>query len=186
MSEGPNYLIKNGAVAVTAARDILEHYFESHSRLVDPVKLRQGELSSDFDGEFLDKMGVSSACSGIGSKGTPKSLLKKLNDQLNNNAEQNSDYYSVPAIKKINENNLSNAESEVTDTKEPSKIDESVLEGLDETQRKIFNELPCDKPTSPDVLARSGYSIGTIMATLTVLEIKGLVSSLPGGLYIRK
>lgn len=186
MSEGPNYLIKNGAVAVTAARDILEHYFESHSRLVDPVKLRQGELSSDFDGEFLDKMGVSSACSGIGSKGTPKSLLKKLNDQLNNNAEQNSDYYSVPAIKKINEKNLSSTESKVTDTKEPSKIDESVLEGLDETQRKIFNELPCDKPTSPDVLARSGYSIGKIMATLTVLEIKGLVSSLPGGLYIRK
>jgi predicted Rossmann fold nucleotide-binding protein DprA/Smf involved in DNA uptake len=61
-----------------------------------------------------------------------------------------------------------------------------MLATLDENQRKIFDELPCDKPTSPDMLARSGYSIGTIMAALTVLEIKGLISSLPGGLYIRK
>ena len=186
MSEGPNYLIKNGAVAVTSARDILEHYFEMHSRLVDPVKLRQGELSSDFDKDFLDKMGVSSACNGKGSNGTPKSLLKKLNDQLNNNAEQNSDYYSVPVIKKINEKITPVVENKIADVKEPKPIDESALAGLDETQRKIFNELPCDKPTSPDVLAKSGYSIGTIMAALTVLEIKGLISSLPGGLYIRK
>ncbi len=186
MSEGPNYLIKNGAVAITEARDILQYYFENHSRLVDPVKLRQGELSSDFDNDILDKMGISADCVSKGPKGTPKSLLEKLNYEINNNAEQNSDYYSAPAIKKINGDESITTQKEEKIKKEPAFVDESVLSTLSETERKIFNDLPCDKPTSIDELARGGYPIGTLMATLTVLEIKGLISSLPGGMYIRK
>ncbi len=184
MSEGPNYLIKNGAVAITCARDILGYYFENHSRFVDPVKLRQGELSSEFDNGILEDVGINVTCYGKGPKENPKSLLRKLNEQLNNNAEQNSDYYSVPKIKKINENNTVQKEENIS--VEPAPVDESALEGLTEEQRRIFNDLSCDKPTSVDTLAKGGYSIGTLMATLTILEIKGLITSLPGGMYIRK
>lgn len=184
MSEGPNHLIKNGAVAITCARDILGYYFENHSRFVDPVKLRQGELSSEFDNGILEDVGINVTCYGKGPKETPKSLLKKLNEQLNNNAEQNSDYYSVPKIKKINENNTVQKEENIS--VESTLVDESVLEGLNEEQRKIFGDIPCDKPTSVDALTKLGYSIGTLMASLTILEIKGLIVSLPGGMYIRK
>ena len=187
MSEGPNHLIKNGAMAITCARDILNYYFENHSRLVDAVKLRQGELSSDFDNGILNDLGISVTCYGKGPKETPSSLLKKLNDQLNNNAEQNSDYYSAPKIKRINENQSSTKEENNTNAKiEPTPIDESALAGLTDEQRRIFNDLPCDKPTSVDALAKGGYNIGTLMASLTILEIKGLITSLPGGMYIRK
>ena len=187
MSEGPNHLIKNGAMAVTCARDILNYYFENHSRLVDPVKLRQGELSSDFDNGILNDLGINVTCYGKGPKETPSSLLKKLNDQLNNNAEQNSDYYSAPKIKRINENQSSSKEENNTNAKiEPTPIDESALEGLTDEQRRIFNDLSCDKPTSVDALVKGGYNIGTLMASLTILEIKGLIASLPGGMYIRK
>ena len=118
---------------------------------------------------------------------TPSSLLKKLNDQLNNNAEQNSDYYSAPKIKRINENQSSSKEENNTNAKiEPTPIDESALEGLTDEQRRIFNDLSCDKPTSVDALVKGGYNIGTLMASLTILEIKGLITSLPGGMYIRK
>ena len=184
MSEGPNHLIKNGAEAITCARDILKYYFENHSRLVDPVKLRQGELSSDFDNGILEEVGISVTCYGKGPKETPSSLLKKLNEQLNNNAEQNSDYYSAPKIKRINESKF--VEKEENIQIETSPVDESVLEGLTDEQRRIFNDIPCDKPTSVDALAKGGYNIGSLMATLTILEIKGLVTSLPGGVYIRK
>ena len=184
MSEGPNNLIKNGAMAVTCARDILNYYFENHSRLVDPVKLRQGELSSDFDNGILVDVGISVTCYGKGPKGTPSSLLKKLNERLNNNAEQNSDYYSAPEIKRIGENKGSVEEDNMPVAS--AVIDESALEGLTDEQRRIFNELPCDKPTSVDALIKNGYNIGTLMASLTILEIKGLVTSLPGGMYIRK
>ncbi len=188
MSEGPNHLIKNGAMAITCARDILSYYFENHSRLVDPVKLRQGELSSEFENDILNEVGISATCYGKGPKETPKSLLKKLNEELNNNKEQNSDYYSVPKIKRINEAKPNTKEEIHTEEikVESEPFDESVLEGLSEEQRKIFSELPCDKPTSVDALAKGGYSIGTLMATLTILEIKGLITSLPGGMYIRK
>lgn len=188
MSEGPNYLIKNGAMAITCARDILGYYFENHSRLVDPVKLRQGELSSEFDNGILNDLGISVTCYGKGPKETPSSLLKKLNDQLNNNAEQNSDYYSAPKMKRIGENQSSRKNVEIIENPitEPMPVDESALEGLTDEQRRIFNDLPCDKPTSVDELTKGGYNIGTLMATLTILEIKGLVTSLPGGMYIRK
>lgn len=183
MSEGPNKLIKDGAVAITCARDILQYYFEIKSPLVNPVKLRQAELSSNFNNDILKQIGISADCCGAGPKGTPASLLKKLNAELNNNKEQNSDYYTVPKIKKINEGKKA-PEKEVKEN--PKPVDEGALASLTDEQRKIFNELPCDKPVSVDVLARGGYNIGTLMATLTILEIKGLVSSLPGGMYIRK
>lgn len=184
MSEGPNNLIKNGAMAITSARDVLQYYFENHSRLVDPVKLRQGELSSEFDNGILEEVGISATCYGKGPKGSPLSLLKKLNEQINNNAEQNSDYYSAPKIKKIDENQSVKKEENMPI--EATPVDETALEGLTEEQRKIFSELPCDKPTSVDTLIKSGYNIGTLMASLTILEIKGLITSLPGGMYVRK
>ena len=198
MSEGPNHLIKNGAVAITGARDILQYYFENHSRQVDPVKLRQGELSSDFDNEILKELGISAECHGKGSRGTPEALLKKLNNEINNNAEQNSDYYSIPKIKRINEVKEEKSEKKITKSVnksedeaqaaqiKPKEVDESVLATLNEEQRRIFNDLPCDKPVSVDFIAKGGYNIGTLMASLTILEIKGLISSLPGGMYIRK
>lgn len=189
MSDGPNNLIKNGAVAVTSAQDILEYYFEARSKRVSVVKLRQGELSSDFDASILEEYGVSANCHRIGTKETPAAMLKKLNEQLNNNEEQNSDYYSAPKMKRINNNGKVNADTKNMSADEPiqkKEIDESILSSLTETERQIFNEMPCDKPTSVDMLSRGGYDIGTLMATLTILEIKGLVSSLPGGLYIRK
>lgn len=188
MSEGPNHLIKNGALAITCARDILQYYFENHSKLVDPVKLRHGELSSEYDQDILSQLGVSADCYGKGPKETPKSLLKKLNDELNNNAEQNSDYYAVPKIKKIDEVKKNDTEISVQsiEAEHKSEIDEDILSTLTEEQRKVFNDLPCDKPVSPDMLIKNGYNIGMLMATLTILEIKGLITSLPGGMYIRK
>lgn len=185
MSEGPNYLIKNGATAITSARDILKYHFENHSQEVSAIKLKQGELSSDFDNDILIQLGISSDCHGQGPKETPASLLKKLNREINDNEGQNSDYYAVPQIKKLS--TVKKTESKPKEsTPRVSEVDESALEGLTEEQRRIFNELPCDKPVSVDALVRGGVNVGSVMATLTILEIKGLISSLPGGMYIRK
>lgn len=193
MSEGTNNLIKEGAVAITCARDILNYYFEKKSPLVSSVKLKHGELSSEFEQDVLLEAGISATCHGVGPKGTPASLLRKLNDSLINNAEQNSDYYAIPQIKRIGENTAEENKplkiktaKDIKEKSVPTPVSDSVLASLTEEQRKIFNELPCDKPVSVDVIAKGGYNIGTLMASLTVLEIKGLIASLPGGMYIRK
>lgn len=186
MSEGPNYLIKNGAGAITCAKDVLKYHFDNREPSLSVAKLHHGELSSDFDHDILNELGISTNCYGLGSRETPESLLKKLNRELNDNEGQNSDYYAVPKIKKIRDDESKAKRLEKEPQKAPKEIDESILATLNDDQRKILESIPCDKPTSTDVLARLGYNIGMLMATLTILEIKGLISSLPGGMYIRK
>ena len=61
-----------------------------------------------------------------------------------------------------------------------------IVETLSEKQRKIFEEIPLDKAITVDYLTAAGFSMGEVMSTLTILEIKGLISSLPGALYVRK
>ena len=183
-SEGPNHLIKEGATAVTCARDILQEYFENKYPYLDPVRFRQGEFNSDFDADMLASVGVSAVCSGKGPASTPEALLKKLNERLNNNEKENGDYYAVPKIRKLSDSVAT--EDEDTSQARVSAVSEEELASLNELQRTVFAELPTGKSVSVDDLSRGGYGIGELMATLTVLEIKGLVSSLPGGLYIRK
>lgn len=179
-SEGPNHLIKNVAVPVTCARDILDPYFSEHSSCVDPVRFRIGECNSDFDSGILETMGVSLVCSGSGSKESPKALLRKLNETLNSNEGQNRDYYNIPKIKRL-EKQSSEDDNGVSDGET-----DAILESLDEKERKIFSEFPAGTPISADELAKAGYSIGDLMSSLTLLEINGLISSLPGGLYIKR
>jgi hypothetical protein len=52
--------------------------------------------------------------------------------------------------------------------------------------KKVFEAMPIDKAISPDEFVASGISISDAVTSLTMLEIMGLVSSLPGGTYIRK
>lgn len=185
MSEGPNELIKNGAMAITGARDILEYYFENHSPLVNSVKLRQGELSSEFDMGMLDEVGIQVTKLRRGPKETPEALLKKLNSELNDNKEQNSDYYSVPKMKRINEA----ADTEIKQEPKPSKkssVDQSIIDSLTDDERSVWSGMPCDRPVSVDEIAKSGHNVSSLIATLTLLEIKGLISTLPGGMYLRK
>ena len=56
---------------------------------------------------------------------------------------------------------------------------------LSEKYRKIFTDLPMDQPFSPDQIVKLGYSTVDVLTAMTVLEVKGLVRSLPGGLYQR-
>ena len=58
--------------------------------------------------------------------------------------------------------------------------------GLDEKTAAVFEAIPCNSPVSVDKIVCDGLSAQDVITALTVLEIMGLVSSLPGGLYIRK
>ena len=57
--------------------------------------------------------------------------------------------------------------------------------GLDEKTATVFEAIPCKSPVSVDRIACQGLSTSDIITALTMLEIMGLVSSLPGGLYMR-
>ncbi len=62
----------------------------------------------------------------------------------------------------------------------------NTMRTLTDTQRRLFEAFPLDRAVSVDYFAREGFAMKDIMATLTLLEIKGLVISLSGGNYMRK
>ncbi len=61
-----------------------------------------------------------------------------------------------------------------------------VLASLDEIPRRVFEAIPSDRAISMDKLMVLGYKINELIAATTVLEIKGLINSLPGNLYVRR
>ena len=63
---------------------------------------------------------------------------------------------------------------------------ERILRSLTDVQRRVFEALPLDHAVAIDYLTREGFTTAEIMASMTVLEIKGLTVTLPGGLYSRK
>ena len=64
------------------------------------------------------------------------------------------------------------------------------MSGLNDKQKRLLEMLPLDRSASLDELTRERdgqkLSVGEVLSAMTVLEIKGLVQSLPGGLYVRK
>ena len=54
------------------------------------------------------------------------------------------------------------------------------LSELTDTERKIIAALKSGERLADDVIAETGLSTGQVLATLTLLEVKGLVRRLPG------
>lgn len=61
-----------------------------------------------------------------------------------------------------------------------------ILASLDEVARNVFEAIPNDRAISMDKLMTLGYKVSELIAATTVLEIKGLINSLPGSLFVRK
>lgn len=171
-SEGPNELIRQGAYAVTCSEDILKHYDFLYRDVIDYSGLSRAKRRTDYaDADrALAKYGVATG----GAVYTPRTRATRTET-----AEQ-----SFP----LEEKRPVPARAEPVQTKAQSQSDESgaMLATLDETTRRVFESMPIDKAVSPDSLSALGIGIGEAITSLTMLELCGLVSSLPGGLYIRK
>lgn len=171
-SDGPNELIREGAYTALCSDDILKHYDFLYHEVLDYSKsanTKKKVTRIDVD-SALKKYGVSSREIKY-SDG--KSHVKKASEPV--------------AVEDFNLD-WESAKQNIESSGHKSMADESsmVLETLDDLTRKVFESLPIDKPVSPDSLAALGINIGDAITSLTMLELCGLVSSLPGGLYVRK
>lgn len=174
-SSGTNSLIRDGAQAVLCGNDIVKNYVYLFRDTLDVQKMKASEAKSEFDASVLSRFGIRArggvpAFEGISAK------AEKENSQHSKGKE------------KTHENRRGARASESSAPREEHKGDDSMaaLRSLDEKQRRIFDEMPLDRAISLDYLLKTGFKLGEIMSALTKLEIKGLISSLPGGLYTRK
>jgi DNA processing protein len=172
-SEGPNELIKQGAYAVVSSDDILKHYDFLYRDVIDYTRLSRAKRKTDYcDADAaLARYGVS-----VGSAYVPKAR-KPLNER----AEESFPLEEKPEAS-LKEKQEVRVQAEATAADESAAL----LSTLDETTRKVFENMPIDKAVSPDSLSALGIGIGDAITSLTMLELCGLISSLPGGLYIRK
>ena len=155
-SEGPNELIRDGAYVALGSDDIIGHYDFLYHDVINYRGLKKAKNFSELDEELIEELNIYS-----------RSYKKH---------EFESDV-SAP----VKENKQETIKSE-----EKSSVSEDMLAGLDESARKIFSSMPHDVPVSPDSLVEEGFDAPDVVTALTMLELCGLVSSLPGGLYVRK
>jgi DNA processing protein len=200
-SSGTNSLIRDGAQAVLCGNDIIRNYAFIYRDRIDMLRLRKSEERSAFNPEYVKNMGINMRFYGgradnrgnakpsdgskertyEGVKELPKSTFGKA--KVEEDKTVSSKATIVPSAPKTNV-----ADREKTFENKASGGDNSskILEGLNEKQRRVFEEMPLDHAVTVDYLTKTGFSLGEVISALTVLEIKGLVSSLPGALYVRK
>ncbi len=192
-TSGTNGLIRDGATAVMCGRDVVKNYAFLYRHTLDMHALAKAESRSDFDPSELLKAKISMRVSAPVARSIPNEKLEKREKSM-----ENGEYNSFESFKeKISKQKKAPRKSANKKIDEPEGASQSkntnmgdnsqkIIESLSQRQRDIFDEMPMDKPVTVDYFTKSGYTMGEVMSALTILEIKGLVSSLPGALYIRK
>jgi predicted Rossmann fold nucleotide-binding protein DprA/Smf involved in DNA uptake len=173
-SDGPNELIREGAYTVLCTDDILTHYEFLWGDVIDRTALEKAKrkiADSDCD-RALKKYGVFS-----------RKFLKAQSDQPE---DEKSFELEAKRSETASENKAETHTEKQSGGESLADQSAQMLSTLDEFTRRVFEALPIDKAVSPDALAAQGMDIGAAITSLTMLELYGLVSSLPGGLYVRK
>ena len=179
-TSGTNALIRDGAAVVLGARDILQNYAFLYRDSVDSARLMRAQERSDPDPAVFARYGV-----GLPAASAPvKSVAEVRREQSE---------ASKPSAPKADKGKREAVQPKQADaapaqTAAQPHADDSaaVLAQFTPKQREMFAQIPLDKAISADWLVRCGYPTHEVMMALTMFEIKGLVSSLPGGLYTRK
>lgn len=189
-SSGTNSLIRDGAQAVLCGNDIIRNYMYIYRDRLDVSRLMRAEKNSDFNLDFVSRMGVAAKISenGVKKQIGASSPIKK-NAVSNHRAGENKSDRNSPSegIKEsVNPAVQKNSDEVASVQRKQGDDSAKMLETLGEKQRRIFDEMPLDRAVTVDYLTKTGFTLGEVISALTVLEIKGLVSSLPGALYIRK
>ena len=209
-SSGTNSLIRDGAQAVICGNDVIKNYAFAYGDRLNIGKMRNAESRSELDESVLVEMGVG-ARSGRAMEPKPRREYVNRGTDINKTEKaaktekaesaKRSSLYKSELEKALFENKTphtsgvgSNPAVQTEDSADYKKGAEqsagdksrAVLETLNEKQRKVFDEMPLDFPVTVDYLTKTGMSLGEVMSALTVLEIKGLVFSLPGAIDMRK
>ncbi len=158
-ADGNNKLLQDGAQVVLESRDLVERfrYVFRNRPLAEKVK----PLLGGADREALRELGV------IGFENMPLTPAPKPKKEARQ-PKRKGDAEEVFEPK--------------AEPKTPSAIPDEVLQSLDAVQLAVLEAMPDDVPVVPEQI-RTEYSLGEVMAALTILEVLGIVRKLPGSMY---
>lgn len=212
-AEGTNALIRDGALAVLTAEDILSEFefIYPHSVSVQRAHAMLRNLDMDeLSRTAMARTRINSRNSdgsaaanyyGTGSYGGRRSdstvrLQNPPVEQKPTPAPEEPRQKPASGTKPINvvksffglekEKNLRKTEKQSVNSDEkivPAKKIE--LDMLDETEIKVYNKMKPSVPTLPDELVDADTPVGVVLSALTMLEMAGAVESGSGGYFMR-
>ena len=164
-SDGPNELIKNGALVALSADNILEHYDFLYHDCINYRGLRKAKAGKVTVDKAIAKYGVADIYSRSKSyrvespkaddarvEAIPEEPLKETVEKAAHIVPSQPEAVPTPASDRSAE----------------------LLSTLDDVSRRVFEALPLDKAVTPDGIFVDGVGIGEIITALTMLEISGL------------
>lgn len=187
-SSGTNSLLRDGASMVLSARDILDGYSFLYRDNLNWVGLTRAETRSEPNDAVLMRYDIQTRTFSDRDQGTRKEgfnrpMQREAKPPRRERPEPRPAPRPDPQPQPCLEPPDTGSErTPVTDSDRSGQV----LESLTETQRAVFLAMPLDHAVPVDLLVREGFSMGDVLAAMTILEIKGLVTSLPGGLYARR
>ena len=189
---GTNELIRDGAQAVVSGYDIIKNYVYAFRNALNMQKLKEAEARSEFDGSRLASLsikarGESPAFEGISARAEKNEIERSASGAESRKTKDTSQRTAdTPKREAQSGVTADGREGQIAAQKSGGDESRTVLDSLSEKHRRVFDEMPLDKAISVDYLIKAGFGPVEVIAALTVLEVRGLISSLPGALYMRK
>lgn len=150
---GSNRLLRDGAIMVSHGWDIL----------------------SEYETQYPDK--VFRYTEGTGQQAYPDEIRKASeNEKQSRKVAQKA---QKPAVKAAPKEKKEKIVIDKRETSLYSDVNDTQLK-LSETEQKIVDALKNGERLVDDVIAETGLPAGKVLATLTLLEVKGVVKRLPG------
>ena len=180
-SIGTNRLLKKGAKIVTGALDMLEEY-----EYIYPHRIRIENLPA-----FMPKFSSGSVGSRVSAPRKPiasKNEFSADDDQNIGSSKPLSFSEEVEAVKsKEKAKNKEKVKEKDTEKDKIQAKEKAVRDtsSLNETEKKIYSLFPDEGNISADEISRSGIAVATVLQNLTMLEIKGFIKTLPGGVFTK-
>lgn len=175
-SAGSNKLISDGAAMILCARDLLDNYASLYRDTLHMAGLTRAEASSGIDEAGLERLGVCVRTEKPQREVPPPQTPRR----------RRGDAPPTPEPRASLRRPASTTPPPPSTTPARGDASDRAVRSLTDTQRRLFELLPLDHAVTIDYLTREGFSVAEVMAAMTVLEIKGLTVTLPGGLLSRK
>ena len=202
-SQGTNELIRNGATVTLDAGDILNAFEVTWKDRINSDGYVQAQMHSEPDEELLLRLGITSRLREkeaeevqgdavvpdvLGKRRSPKDALLPRQKSKKEDAPkpQRTRKEDGDTERKAEPKQAQQEQQEQRKQIPTGDNSESALASLSEKERLVFSEMPLDRAVSIDRLSALGLPIGDLITALTLLELHGLISALPGGLYIKK
>ncbi len=183
---GCNRLLREGARVATCGYDVLVPFRFRYKRSLPVFSSEALPKAPRTDVLFLESLGVMNVTENLKRKAEKAILPDEADGKVMPDRENNVCTPS-PAPKVKREKKSSQKETGEHRREEPQaqQTPDEFLSSLTEMQRLVFEAMPDDRSVTADALSGLDLPSSEIIATLTMLEILGLVQKLPGALYMK-